>query len=249
MEVYPAFQGEGSRVGTYVTFVRLFSCNLRCTWCDTAYSINLDEAQAFFTGMDVRKTPPYDLCSPDQIMTKIAEESRARNVVFSGGEPMLWWERGLGDTVDRLRNLDYHVTIETNGTLVPSGRADLWSVSPKLPGSQMTDVLEVRARVDLQKWADLARIGGQNVQLKFVITEIGQDLVSVQSLLDDVTSFRGPIFLQPNGDWHSLGADGWAQKILSLNDAVKADEKFWSRYDVRILAQQHVLVYGRARYV
>ena len=39
-EIFKSIQGEGTRAGLPCIFVRLTGCNLRCTWCDTAYAFN-----------------------------------------------------------------------------------------------------------------------------------------------------------------------------------------------------------------
>jgi ABC-2 type transport system ATP-binding protein len=38
VEIFETIEGEGLRAGFPTVFVRVFHCNLRCTWCDTPYS-------------------------------------------------------------------------------------------------------------------------------------------------------------------------------------------------------------------
>ena len=38
-EIFYSIQGEGVDMGIPTIFLRLFGCNLRCTWCDSMYAV------------------------------------------------------------------------------------------------------------------------------------------------------------------------------------------------------------------
>jgi 7-carboxy-7-deazaguanine synthase len=103
-EIFNSIQGEGSRAGLPCIFVRLTGCNLRCTWCDTAY--------AFHGGKKM---------SVDDVLTRVDELSgrtegkrgRVALVELTGGEPLLQEE--IYPLADRLLANGYTVMIETSG--------------------------------------------------------------------------------------------------------------------------------------
>ena len=39
IEIFDSIDGEGIRTGQCATFIRLAGCNLRCSYCDTVYSL------------------------------------------------------------------------------------------------------------------------------------------------------------------------------------------------------------------
>ena len=40
-EIFGSIDGEGIRTGELATFIRLAGCNLRCSYCDTLYALNV----------------------------------------------------------------------------------------------------------------------------------------------------------------------------------------------------------------
>ncbi|MGH3922689.1 MAG: 7-carboxy-7-deazaguanine synthase QueE, partial [Pseudonocardiaceae bacterium] len=54
----PTFQGEGPSVGQQALFIRLSSCNLSCSWCDTPYTWDWTR---FDPRVESRRVPAEDL--------------------------------------------------------------------------------------------------------------------------------------------------------------------------------------------
>src|ERR1022692_1613744 len=86
-EIFRSIQGESTRAGLSCIFVRLTGCNLRCTWCDTAYAFHGG------TKMSVKEV----LERVDELSnvggrksSDNAETVRAISLVeLTGGEPLL----------------------------------------------------------------------------------------------------------------------------------------------------------------
>ena len=85
-EIYLSLQGESTFAGLPCVFVRLTACNLRCSYCDTAY--------AFTEG---QKMPLADILAEVQPPGRAVfrtPQSATRNsalplVELTGGEPLL----------------------------------------------------------------------------------------------------------------------------------------------------------------
>src|SRR5258706_5285888 len=94
-EIFYSIQGESTRAGRPCVFVRLTACDLRCSWCDTAY--------AFTEG---RKRSVEDV---------VAEVDRydCPLVEITGGEPLLQDE--VYPLMERLLAMGRTVMLETGG--------------------------------------------------------------------------------------------------------------------------------------
>ncbi|HYY28212.1 MAG TPA: radical SAM protein [Chthoniobacterales bacterium] len=100
-EIYKSIQGESTWAGLPCVFVRLTFCDLRCTYCDTAY--------AFYAGT---KMP----------LPQIAEQVlafRCPLVEITGGEPLL--QRNVLPLMTELCDRGEIVLIETSGAHDISG--------------------------------------------------------------------------------------------------------------------------------
>lgn len=132
IEIFDSIDGEGIRTGRAATFIRLAGCNLRCTYCDTLYSLFGEEEECKYTEMTV-----------DEIIKMVTK--RYKRVTLTGGEPLINPESSL--LVSKLCELGYEVNIETNGAvdivdfMSKTENTDnmFFTIDYKLPSSGMTD--------------------------------------------------------------------------------------------------------------
>ena len=96
-EIYLSVQGESTYTGLPCIFIRLTGCNLRCSWCDTAY--------AFHEGKNM---------SIDEILQKVAN-FKIRLVEITGGEPLM--QDNVYTLMKRLIEKGYKVMLETGGSI------------------------------------------------------------------------------------------------------------------------------------
>ena len=123
-EIFRSIQGESTYAGLPCIFVRLTGCNLRCTWCDTAY--------AFYGGK------PMTVDAVMEVVRDFSEKDGERRVTLveiTGGEPLL--QKEVVPLMDRLIADGYRVLVETSGERfvgnLPAGVVRI--VDVKCPGS------------------------------------------------------------------------------------------------------------------
>ena len=96
-EIYLSVQGESTHTGLPCIFIRLTGCNLRCSWCDTAY--------AFHEGKNM---------SIDEILQKV-ESFGIHLVEITGGEPLM--QDNVYTLMRSLIEKGYKVMLETGGSI------------------------------------------------------------------------------------------------------------------------------------
>lgn len=126
-ETFQSLQGEGPSVGEPCLFVRLATCNLRCSWCDTKYTWDWS---AYRYEDEVHEHAVADVVD-------LVAASACRRVVITGGEPLV--QRAALERLLGAVSADLVIEVETNGTFAPgaalAARVDQWNVSPKLSSS------------------------------------------------------------------------------------------------------------------
>jgi 7-carboxy-7-deazaguanine synthase len=198
-EIFKSIQGEGTRAGLPCIFVRLTGCNLRCTWCDTAY--------AFHGGTK------YSL---DEVLRRISElaggeDRRAALVEITGGEPLLQPE--TPELAKKLLESGYTVMIETSGAQFIGAlpREVVKIVDVKCPDSGEPDTFDM---------ANLDAVGEKD-EIKFVISsrrdyEFAREFTAEHRLAARVHEVLfSPVFPDPAGKWEGLNARELAEWILA----------------------------------
>src|SRR5258708_23280271 len=197
-EIFKSVQGEGTRAGLPCVFVRLTGCNLRCTWCDTAY--------AFHGGK--KMSVDEVLARVDELAGRRASSDAAQATVplveLTGGEPLLQGE--IYDVAEKLLAAGYTVMIETSGErfvgCLPQEVIKI--VDVKCPDSGEADTFEMK---------NLEVIGGHD-EVKFVLStrrdyEFARDFTRQYRLAERVRAVLfSPVFDQPGGEWGGFQARG-----------------------------------------
>jgi len=120
-EVYVSIQGESTWAGLPCIFVRLTACNLRCSYCDTAYAFTEGE-----------KTAVAEVLSRIEKLAAPYAASAGANgplprlplVEFTGGEPLL--QKNALPLMKELCDRGFTVLVETSGAL------DISPVDPRV---------------------------------------------------------------------------------------------------------------------
>jgi len=112
MEHFYTIQGEGFNSGKSAYFLRLGGCDVGCVWCDVKESWPAD-------------THPK---ASSTEMLNLVLQSGAKNVVITGGEPLMY---NLDNLCKLLINNSLNVFLETSGAHPFSGKFDWICLSPK----------------------------------------------------------------------------------------------------------------------
>ena len=99
VEIFTSIDGEGARTGLPCTFIRIHTCNLHCSYCDSRYACEGEDYKEMYL---------------DEIV-EVVENNRIPAVTITGGEPLL--HDNVYHLIETLAKRSYCINIETNGSI------------------------------------------------------------------------------------------------------------------------------------
>jgi Organic radical activating enzymes len=206
-EIFYSVEGEGIEIGRPEFFVRFTGCNLRCKWCDTKY--------AFENGKDMET---------GEIIQEVSKYP-CKSVSITGGEPLLQRNGVLG-LVKKLKELNYWVQINTNGTIFDEEifrLVDLISMDHKCPSSRMNSDFKVLKRT--------RKLFNSKTQFKFIISD-KEDYRYAKKIVSSLDATN--VVFQP--EWSNRK---FTKRLVEL---VKKDN-----LNAKIILQQQKMIWGVKR--
>jgi 7-carboxy-7-deazaguanine synthase len=151
-EIYLSLQGESTFAGLPCIFVRLTACNLRCSYCDTAYAFKEGEKWSFSEILG-------DIHDFAGSYKGTANGHKLPLIEFTGGEPLL--QPNLLPLMKRLCDDGFTVLLET------SGAHDISAVDPRV--RRIMDLkCPSSGEVERNRWENLRHLTATD-EIKFVI--------------------------------------------------------------------------------
>lgn len=243
-------QGEGPNIGKNTLFIRFFGCNLANScgvdWCDSGHS--------FYTNEEIKEGYSE---KPDRITYKNVEQmyeqvfelnnlSEFHNIVFTGGEPLLW-QLTIAQLIRLLRDkYKRHITveIETNGTvpietdLVDWFRMVHFNISPKIH--------VVKAFTLLNQLQGLGHIGEKDYGyvhfdhsdwiVKFVVDSTENIIEKIEECITKHEISKDKVYLMPEG----ISRTEQTEKMQELAE-------FCINNGYNFSARLHVLIWDECR--
>jgi len=154
-EVYLSLQGESTFAGLPCVFVRLTACNLRCSYCDTAYAFT----EGAKLGLEQVREKVHALAAPFAASMMDGQKRRLPLVELTGGEPLL--QPNALPLMQQLCDDGFTVLIETSGAL------DVSKVDPRV--RRIMDLkCPSSGEAERNRWENLSHLRPTD-EIKFVI--------------------------------------------------------------------------------
>ena len=175
VEIFESIDGEGIFAGFPATFIRLYGCNLRCSYCDSEYS---------FSGNN------YTEMAIEDIVQK-AQQYNHKHITLTGGEPLI--HKDVEKLIRALAGRNFKVNIETNGAVDISSylkkRNVLFTLDYKCPSSGMEDKMLAGNFLNVRK-CDVVKLVVENSD----DLNTAEKIIKEYNLNENCNVFLSPVF-------------------------------------------------------
>lgn len=213
----PTIQGEGPATGRHCLFVRLYGCNLTCSFCDTPQTwVDSADKALLHEGQKVYdKNSEHEMMEASDVVFHLKAlwplDTKPTTIVISGGEPLMQ-QKQVEPLIASLALLGCEVHFETAGTIKPSEMltryTSLFVVSPKLESS--SNRLRKRFKPEVLKaFADTGK-----AWFKFVVTD-EDDLEEVDVIVKECKLGCDRVMIMPEGTKSEEVLEG-GRKLVDL---------------------------------
>jgi 7-carboxy-7-deazaguanine synthase len=232
-EIYLSLQGESTFAGLPCVFVRLTACNLRCSYCDTAYA---------FAGGNKKSLAEihaeiHRLAAPFLDSRRKTQDARLPLVELTGGEPLL--QPNSLPLMKSLCDEGFTVLVETSGAL------DISQVDPRV--RRIMDLkCPSSGEVEQNRWENLAHLKATD-EIKFVIGTVEDYEWARQQILTHKLDSICPLLiswvhpLAPEQQDKSLKRVPGGQSVISRRELV--ERLIADALPVRFQAQLHKIIW------
>jgi 7-carboxy-7-deazaguanine synthase len=195
-EIYLSLQGESTFAGLPCIFIRLTACNLRCSYCDTAYAFTEGRKQS----LEDARAEVHRLAAPFRNPQSAIRNPPLPLVELTGGEPLL--QKNALPLMKQLCDDGFTVLLET------SGAHDISTVDPRV--HRIMDLkCPSSGEVERNRQENLAQLKDTD-EIKFVIGTVEDYLWTKQQIAQHQLDAICPLLiswvhpLAPKQQDHSL---------------------------------------------
>jgi organic radical activating enzyme len=227
-EVFCSLQGEGVNIGIPQIFIRFAGCNLKCTYCDTAYSWDIFKSKCNLFGTFLKN--PIHI---DKLIETVEKKIKIgyKWISLTGGEPLLQYSFVKNFVKKIKKRHQLHIQLETNGTHLEK-ICDVLSLIDHITVTLKRNATDIETLKKI-----ISRFSGK-ISLKIMIERNTQEEEIRQALrFIKKTNHKIPLIFQP------LSAKGKVSKY-NITKSIKLYLSFRKKLEphitsLRVIPQMH----------
>lgn len=217
-EIFLSIDGEGKRTGLPTVFLRRYNCNLRCSYCDSLYSVNSGEYR--------------DIPVEDIVKEVLNTSEGCKSLTLTGGEPLLYTSDeefdDLNFLIESLLDSDFDINVETNGAVDLKPFLDYRNQGNGLWFTM--DYKSISSGMSSRMLNSNLSLLNKNDVLKFVVGN-KEDLDQMKSVLETYDP-QAQVYVSPV--FGSIEPKEIVEYVLSHN-----------MYDVKVQIQLHKIIWDK----